>query len=117
MEFSIFGSVEVVLDGRALPLGGPRQRALLGRLLIDANRVVSVDRLITDLWESPPHDSQGALQNQVSRLRKVLGDRVVTKTPGYLVRVEPGELDLDRFRSLVAEAGSTGDLKERSRLL
>jgi DNA-binding SARP family transcriptional activator len=117
MDFAILGSVEAVSDGRVLPLGGPRQRALLARLLVDANRVVSADRLSNDLWEAPPQDVHGALQNQVSRLRKVLGDRLVTKAPGYLVRVEPGELDLDRFRSLVAEAGSTADLASRSRLL
>ena len=117
MDFSILGPVEAVSDGRVLPLGGPRQRALLARLLVDANRVVSADRLTADLWEAPPQDAHGALQNQVSRLRKVLGDRLVTKAPGYLVRVEPAELDLDRFRSLVAEAGSTADLAARSRLL
>jgi DNA-binding SARP family transcriptional activator len=117
MDFSILGSVEAVLDGRVLPLGGPRQRALLARLLVDANRVVSADRLTADLWEASPQDAHGALQNQISRLRKVLGDRLVTKAPGYLVRVEPGELDLDRFRSLVAESGSTADLGARSRLL
>ena len=100
MDFLILGSVEAVSDGRVLPLGGPRQRALLARLLVDANRVVSADRLTTDLWEAPTQDAHGALQNQVSRLRKVLGERLVTKAPGYLVRVEPGELDLDRFRSL-----------------
>jgi len=90
MDFSILGSVEAVSDGRVLPLGGPRQRALLARLLVDANRVVSADRLTADLWEAPPQDAHGALQNQVSRLRKVLGDRLVTKAPGYLVRGEPG---------------------------
>jgi DNA-binding SARP family transcriptional activator len=116
-NFTILGSVEAVSDGSVLPLGGPRQRALLARLLVDANRVVSADCLTADLWEAPPQDAHGALQNQVSRLRKVLGDRLVTKAPGYLVRVEPGELDLDRFRSLVAEAGSTTGLAARSRLL
>jgi DNA-binding SARP family transcriptional activator len=117
VNFSILGSVEAVADDHALLLGGPRQRALLARLLIDANRVVSVDRLASDLWEVSPHDAHGALQNQVSRLRKVLGDRLATKPPGYFIRVEPGELDLDRFRSLVAEAGSTPELAARSRLL
>ena len=117
MDFSILGSVEAVVDGQVIALGGPRQRALLARLLVDANRAVSVERLGADLWDEPPHDVNGALQNQVSRLRKVLGDRLVTKAPGYLVRVEPGELDLERFRSLVADAGSATDLASRSRLL
>src|SRR3954452_12134018 len=117
MRFSILGSVEAVADERVLPLGGPRQRALLARLLVDANHVVSADRLVEDLWETPPHDGHAALQNQVSRLRKVVGDRLVTKAPGYLLSVEPGELDLDRFRALVAQAGGASDSDERSRLL
>jgi len=117
MRFSLLGPVEASQEGRALPLGGPRQRALLARLLVDANRVVAADRLADDLWETPPQDSHAALQNQVSRLRKVLGERLVTRTPGYLVRVEPGELDLDVFRGLVAEAGAAADLAQRSRLL
>src|SRR2546421_7031536 len=117
MDFSILGPVEAVSDGLPLPLGGPRQRALLGRLLVDANRVVAADKLVEDLWETPPRDANAALQNQVSRLRKVLGDRVVTKAPGYLVRVEADELDLDRFRTLVARAGATAEPAERSRLL
>ena len=80
---------------------------------LDHTERVGVFEGMTDLGR----DAHGALQNQVSRLRKVLGDRLVTKAPGYLVRVEPGELDLDRFRSLVAEAGSTANLAARSRLL
>jgi DNA-binding SARP family transcriptional activator len=117
MRFSLLGPVEALRGGRALPLGGPRQRALLARLLVDANRPVAADRLVSDLWDVPPQDAHAALQNQVSRLRKVLGDRLVTKAPGYLVRVEEGELDLDIFRSRIAEAGAAADLRERSRLL
>jgi DNA-binding SARP family transcriptional activator len=117
MDFSLLGPVEAKEDGQPIPLGGPRQRALLARLLVDANRVVSVDRLAADLWDAPPQDAHGALQNQISRLRKVLGDRLATKAPGYLIRVESGELDLDDFRSLVAQAGAAADPRERSRLL
>jgi DNA-binding SARP family transcriptional activator len=117
MHFSLLGPVEVSQGGRPVPLGGRRQRALLARLLVDANRAVAAGRLAEDLWEAPPQDAHAALQNQVSRLRKVLGDRLVTKPPGYLVLVEPGELDLDVFRGLVAEAGAAADLGERSRLL
>jgi DNA-binding SARP family transcriptional activator len=117
MHFSLLGPVEALRGGRALPLGGPRQRALLARLLVDANRPVAADRLVSDLWDAPPQDAHAALQNQVSRLRKVLGDRLVTKAPGYLVRVEDDELDLDVFRSRIAEAGAAADLRERSRLL
>ena len=117
MDFSILGPVEATAQDGALSLGGPRQRALLAYLLLHANRVVAADQLASELWEAPPRDAHAALQNQVSRLRKALGERLVTHAPGYLLRVEPGELDLDRFRAAVANAGATSDLAERSRLL
>jgi DNA-binding SARP family transcriptional activator len=88
-------------------LGGARQRILLAVLLTRANEVVSVDRLIDALWgANPPRTAANALQYHVSRLRKVLGggDRIVTRDPGYLIRVAPDELDLFRFEWLVAEA-------------
>ena len=116
-EFSILGPVEATVGDGALPLGGPRQRALLAYLLLHANKVVASDRLVDELWETPPGDAHAALQNQVSRLRKVLDDRLSTRPPGYVLRVDAGELDLDRFRAAVAAAGSTSDLAERSRCL
>jgi len=79
---------------------------LLGLLLLHANRVVSRDRLIDELWDgSPPDTASTALQVYVSQLRKALGrDAIVTQAPGYLVRVEPRGLDSERFDGLVAEA-------------
>jgi DNA-binding SARP family transcriptional activator/tetratricopeptide (TPR) repeat protein len=102
MEFRILGPLEVFSDGQALDLGGAKQRALLAVLLLDANNVVSTDRLIDALWEDdPPESAQKALQVYVSRLRKLLGkERLQTKAPGYLLQLEDGELDLDRFREL-----------------
>jgi DNA-binding SARP family transcriptional activator/tetratricopeptide (TPR) repeat protein len=92
-------------DGLALDLGGQKQRALLALLLLEANRVVSSDRLIDALWdEQPTPTAQKALQVYVSQLRKLLGkERLQTKPPGYVLRVEPDELDLARFRRLQAE--------------
>jgi DNA-binding SARP family transcriptional activator len=116
-EFLILGPVEARADGDPLPLGGPRQRGLVAYLLVHANHVVPAATLIEELWSAPPGDAAAALQNQISRLRKALGDRLVTKAPGYLLRIEPGELDLDRFRAFVAEAGGATDAAERSRLL
>src|SRR2546423_6698122 len=105
MEFRILGPLEVTSDGRALDLGGHKQRTLLALLLLQANRVVSSDHLIDALWEEePPGTASKALQVHVSQLRKVVGrDRLQTKAPGYLLRVEPDELDLARFERLHEE--------------
>jgi DNA-binding SARP family transcriptional activator len=118
MDFHVLGPLEVVEEGASLPLGGPRQRALLALLLLHSNHVVSTERLIDDLWgESTPAGGSAAVQNQVARLRKVLGsDRIETRHAGYSIRVGAGELDLDRFRDLVQAAGGAGP-GERSTLL
>ena len=104
MEFRILGPLEVFDDGRSVDVGAAKQRALLAFLLLNANRVVSSDRLIDALWgERAPGTAQKALQVYVSQLRKALGrDRILTRAPGYELRVEPGELDLERFAELVS---------------
>jgi DNA-binding SARP family transcriptional activator len=107
MDFRILGPLEISEAGRPLPVVGGRQRALLAILLLHANEPVSNDRLIEDLWgEQPPEGARKALQIHVSRLRKALGVEegpVITRPNGYLVRVHPGELDLERFERLAAE--------------
>ena len=110
LEFRILGPLLVRVDGVAVPIGGPKQRALLALLLLSANRVVSRDRLIGELFaEQSVNSADHALRNQVSRLRKVLSPaaigepRLVARAPGYLLRVEPGELDLEHFERLLAE--------------
>src|SRR5439155_1162985 len=73
MEFRILGPLEVIADGKPVELGAPKQRALLALLLLQANRVVSSDRLIDALWdEGAPETAQKALQVYVSQLRKLL---------------------------------------------
>src|SRR5713226_8515320 len=106
MEFRILGPLDALEDGRPLELGGAKQRALLAALLLHANRVVSSDGLIDSLWEEQqPEKAPKALHVLVSQLRKALGgQRIVTRAPGYLLRVEQGELDLERFQRL-REAG------------
>jgi DNA-binding SARP family transcriptional activator/tetratricopeptide (TPR) repeat protein len=105
VQFRILGPLEVLVDGRALALGGPQQRALLGLLLLEANRVVSQHQLMTDLWgDSPPATVKNLLHGCVSGLRRVLPpDRLVTRSPGYLVRVFRGELDAEEFERLAAD--------------
>jgi DNA-binding SARP family transcriptional activator len=105
VEFRILGPVEILDGERVVPLGGLKRRAVVAALLLHANRVVASEQLIDLVWgDHPPAAALGSLQNHVLRLRRELGDRLVTRPPGYLLRVETGELDLDRFRRLVEEA-------------
>src|SRR5438132_8386115 len=110
MEFRILGPVEVEGDGRALPPGGRRERALLAALVLWAGDVVSTDRLMAALWgDDPPRSAAKTLQNHVLRLRKVLGPEVIeTRPPGYRLVAGPDAVDARRFEQLVAAArGST----------
>jgi DNA-binding SARP family transcriptional activator len=110
VEFRILGPVEVMEGGRAVAVGGSRERAVLALLLASANRVVSAERLADDLWGGePPARAVQTLQVFVSRLRKALreagGDGViVTQAPGYSAQVPVGSLDAARFEGLVATA-------------
>jgi YVTN family beta-propeller protein len=108
MEFRLLGPIEVEADGRLLPLGSPKQRALLEMLLLNANEVVSRERLIEAVWgDQPPVTAPTALQVYVSRLRKLLepsdGEHrvLVTQRPGYVLRVEGDQLDVLRFQRLL----------------
>src|SRR5260221_10981658 len=104
MDFRILGSIEVLSAGHPVTVGGPRQRALLAYLLLNEHEVVSAERLIEELWYDPPAGGVHAVQTQVSRLRRSLQGRITTGGSGYAIDLEPGELDLDRFRALLAEA-------------
>jgi DNA-binding SARP family transcriptional activator len=105
VDFRILGPLEVRDGERVLPLGGARRRAVLALLLLDANRVVSVDQLVDGVWgDAPPSSALASLQNHLARLRQELGERLVTLRPGYVLRVTDGELDLDRFLRLVDDA-------------
>src|SRR5712691_2833595 len=111
MDFRILGSLEVYDNGRRLSLGGRQQRALLALLLTRANEVVSVEKIVEDLWGArPPASATKSVRALVSKLRKALAaspvarddkDReegvLLTRPHGYLLTVAPGELDLDRF--------------------
>ncbi len=126
MDFRILGPIEVFHEGRAVSLGGSRERAVLALLLASVNRVVSAERLAEDLWEGEPSDrAVHSLQVYVSRLRKALreagGDGiVVTQPPGYMARVSPECLDAARFEALVTESrrqGVEGALEEAAATL
>jgi YVTN family beta-propeller protein len=107
-EFSILGPLEASRSERVLPLGGPRQRAVLALLLLEANRVVSMDRLADDVWDGdPPEGWASTLQTYVFHLRRALepdrarggaGEVLVTSGRGYLLRVDRDQLDAARFQ-------------------
>ena len=106
-QFGILGPLEVSRAGRAVPLGGPRQRAVLALLLVEANRVVSMDRLAEDVWAGhPPEGWVTTLQTYVSHLRQALepdrargaaGAVLVTRDRGYFLRVDREHLDAAIF--------------------
>ena len=106
VQFRVLGPLEVDAGDGPIPLGGPKQRAVLANLLIRANQVVPADVLIDDVWgEETPEKARHILQTYVSNLRKSLGDgRLEGRPSGYLLVVEPFELDAARFDSLVADA-------------
>lgn len=113
MEYGILGPLEVVRDGTPVHVGPLKQRALLILLLVHANRVMPIDRLINELWAGrPPAQATITLQSYVSSLRRTLepgrpagaaSTLLVWRSPGYLLRVEPDELDTIRFEHLVQE--------------
>jgi predicted ATPase/DNA-binding SARP family transcriptional activator len=122
MEFLILGSLEVRANERPLPLGGRKQRALLVLLLLNANRLVARERLIDELWAGEaPETAVKLVQLYVSRLRKILGEGVIETRPGgYLLGVEAGAFDLERFERLVDRGGSlliSGAAAEAARAL
>src|SRR5215216_2221298 len=102
MEFRLLGPMEVRDGATPLALGGPKQRALLARLLVSPNRAVAVERLVDDLWgDAVPHTAVKMVQIYVSQLRKALpDDLLVTRPPGYLIEVEPDAIDIARFDRL-----------------
>ena len=105
VEFRLLGRFEVVEGDRPVALGGPKQRALLAVLLLRRGEAVSSDRLIDEIWgEQPPASANKIVQGYVSRLRKALGDGLlVTQGRGYLLRIEPGQTDADRFEALAGQ--------------
>ncbi len=113
VEFKILGPLEVTADGRPLELGRRKQRALLAVLLVHANRTVSLEHLIDEVWgDDPPAQAIGSLQAYVSHLRRLLEPArparssarvLVSQPPGYRVMVAPEDLDAARFEALAAE--------------
>ena len=105
MEFRILGPLQVLADDRQVALGAAQQREVLAILLLQRGEVVSVDRIVDELWgERPPDRATKTVQVYVSRLRKALGDGVlVTRDGGYGLELNGASVDADRFSRLADE--------------
>jgi DNA-binding SARP family transcriptional activator len=126
MEFRLLGPLDVRGGTEPVELGGPRPRALLALLMLDAPAVVPAERLVDDLWgEAPPRSAPHLLHVYVSTLRKAFRaaegrERLVTRAPGYVLEVEPEEIDARRFERLLGEGRrslAAGDAAQASESL
>ncbi|MFI6084351.1 BTAD domain-containing putative transcriptional regulator, partial [Streptomyces sp. NPDC051217] len=135
MEFRILGPLEVSFRNETLPLGGFKQRAAFALLLLRANRVVATSEMLAALWpeEELPATARKIVQNAVWGLRAILSERpghhgpddgyrpeLLTQAPGYILRVDPDRLDVNRFDGRVTEGRallSSGDTEKAARLL
>ncbi|MEU7202441.1 BTAD domain-containing putative transcriptional regulator [Streptomyces sp. NPDC045470] len=127
-RLSVLGTMSVRHEGRDRPLGPPRQRALLALLLVRLGRVVPTELLVEELWgQEPPRHAVATLQSYVSHLRRALDpaaapERVPLlrhRSPGYVLELDPGEIDVFRFEHLVTdgrrllEAGDPDGARDR----
>jgi DNA-binding SARP family transcriptional activator len=122
LRFGILGPIEVVIDDRRLQLGGPRRRSTLALLLLNANRVVSIDELADALYAGrPPVTAVTQVHKQIAELRRVLGPEAIhTQGSGYVINVARNQFDLARFEGLTAaavEAMSRSDAARSATLL
>jgi predicted ATPase len=113
LEYRILGPIEVELDGPPLSVKGNKPRSLLALLLLRRNEAVPAELLIEDLWgEKAPATAANTLQVYVSQLRKIVSDRLTREGAAYRLRVDPGELDAERFEQLAEEGDAA--LRRRS---
>jgi DNA-binding SARP family transcriptional activator len=127
VQLSVLGAVRALVDGTAVPLGGPRQRSVLVRLVVAGGSVVSTDRLVDDLWcGEPPPKALASLQVHVSHLRRALepgrarrepASVLVSAAPGYRLVLPSDAVDAWRFEELLEQARTAQDLTVRRGLL
>ena len=106
MQFRVLGPLEVDAGSGPIPLGGPKQRAVLAHLLLRANELVPAETLIDEIWgEEPPERARNVIQTYISHLRKAIGhDRIQGHAPGYRLRLDSSEFDAARFVALMRDA-------------
>ncbi|MFI6320192.1 BTAD domain-containing putative transcriptional regulator [Nonomuraea sp. NPDC050556] len=123
MKLTVLGPVAISADGRQVSGAAPRHRAVLAYLLLHARTVISTERLIGAMWgHTTPDTARSQLHASIAAVRQVLrqagaGEILQTRSAGYVIVPEPGQLDMDEFTRLVAEANATEDRNATSRLL
>jgi DNA-binding SARP family transcriptional activator len=121
IEFRVLGPLEVLCDGRQLPLGGTKQRAVLAVLLLRAGEVVPVGRLVDEVWgDDPPPSAAHTLESYVSRLRQLCnghGPRLVRRGAGYAIELADAELDARGFVELQERAALAAAMDEHAEVL
>jgi WD40 repeat protein/DNA-binding SARP family transcriptional activator len=106
MRFCVLGPLEISSADGPIRVGGPKQQAVLAHLVVRANELVPAETLVDEIWgDDPPDQARNIIQTYVSHLRRALGhDRIEWRPPGYLLKLDPGELDAGRFEALVRHA-------------
>lgn len=125
MRFRILGPLEVQSAEGWTAISAAKWRSLLACLLLRSGQLVPTDSLILELWgDSPPSTANNLVSIYVHRLKKVIGDTggkmLVYRAPGYMLRVAPGDVDIERFESLAADgrtALSAGEAERAAALL
>jgi hypothetical protein len=106
MQFRLLGPLEVDSGAGPIPLGGPKQRAVLAHLIMHASELVPADTLVDELWgDEPPENARNTIQAYVSRLRQAIGrERIEWRAPGNMLRVDASEVEAARFDRLLRDA-------------
>jgi DNA-binding SARP family transcriptional activator len=127
-DFGVLGPLQIAVDGATVPLGTPKQRAVLAVLVINRNRPVGIESLITAAWEEwPPPGARASLHSYVSNLRKLLASTgadsrtaLVSAPPGYRLSVADTDCDIGRFvleKTAGVQAAAAGRFEQASRHL
>ncbi|MBI3227111.1 MAG: FHA domain-containing protein [Mycolicibacterium cosmeticum] len=128
LDFGVLGPLQVTVDGRGLPLGTPKQRAVLALLVMSRNRPVSGDSLVTAAWEQfPPPEPKASLHSYISNLRKLISGTgadgrtvLASAAPGYRLAVADASCDIGRFiagKSAGVQAAAAGQFEQASSYL
>ncbi|MFI6323963.1 BTAD domain-containing putative transcriptional regulator [Nonomuraea sp. NPDC050556] len=117
LRFTVLGPVGASFDGREVPPVAPRHRAVLAYLLLHARTAISADRLVGAMWGlTPPDTARAQVQASVAVIRRVLREAgapelLVTRSAGYVLQTEPGQLDLEEFTGALAGARTAGEVR------